>query len=58
MAPGCGTAFSGERGGAEMMLGVNLLRDLRPFSLPPQLSLTLQDDIDTPQRSQYRDIII
>lgn len=32
--------FSGERGGAELMVGDNLrslLRDLRAFSLPPQL---------------------
>lgn len=40
MARGCGTGFSGERGGAELMVGDNLrslLRDLRAFSLPPQL---------------------
>lgn len=30
-----------------------LLRDLRPFSLPPLMCLTVQDIINAPQHSQY-----
>lgn len=36
----------------------SLIRDLRPFSLPPQMSLSLWDIIHTPQHSQYWDTTI